>query len=514
MLIVAVGMTMLLIAAEVDLSVGASMAFTGCVAMDVMNRTGSFTLGVLAALAFAGAVGLVNGLVVTRLKINSLIATIATMMILQGGVFLYTREAVQNRHQLDAFTATGAGYLGPIPIPVIIAAAIFVAGYVAIRFMSFGRHLYAVGANEKAARLSGLRPANIKLAAFVFTGLFVGVTGLILGSLMNAGQPTAGRGFELTVIAAVVLGGTSLAGGRGTLFGTLLGVLLLKIIDNGIIVLRWNQDLQMVVPGVVIILASYLDIVRRKRRCAIATSPPRPLRGRQRTRWKCAASASSSLASSALDGVDLTLAPGKVHALMGENGAGKSTLIKILAGVYGRDAGTILIGGREASFATPRDAMQQRHQGGVPGDRADLRIHRRRECLPRRLSGDFMAARSTGRPSAPKRLPCSNASASTSIPPRAPATCRSASNRWSRLPARSPMKRASSSWTSRPRRSRRSEVALLFTVIRRLTALGIAVLYVTHKLDEVFEIADTVTVLRDGRHISTKPIGAAYAMTA
>lgn len=260
-LIVAVGMTMLLIAAEVDLSVGASLAFTGCVGMAAINRTNSVASG---ALAFAALVGLINGLVVTRLKINSLIATIATMMILQGGVFLYTREAMQNRHQLEAFLSIGAGYAGPFPIPVILAAVIFAVGYIALRYAIFSRYLYAVGANEKAARLSGLRAERLKLAAFILTGALVGVAGLILSSLMNAGQPTAGRGFELTVIAAVILGGTSPAGGRGTLFGTLLGVLLLKVIDNGIIILRWNQDLQMVVPGIVIILATYLDILRRK----------------------------------------------------------------------------------------------------------------------------------------------------------------------------------------------------------------------------------------------------------
>ena len=263
-LIVAVGMTMLVIAGEVDLSVGASSAFVGVVAMDVVNRTHNFTQGALAGLLFAASVGAFNGIIVTKLKINSLIATIATMMILQGGVFLYSREAVQNRHQLPAFSDLGAGYIGPLPVPVVLAMFIFAAGYIALRFTVFGRYVYAVGANEKAARLSGVRTEAIKVAAFVLTGLFVGVAGLILSSLMNAGQPTAGRGFELTVIAAVILGGTSLAGGRGTLIGTLLGVLLLKVIDNSIIILRWNQDLQMVVPGVVIILATYLDIWRRK----------------------------------------------------------------------------------------------------------------------------------------------------------------------------------------------------------------------------------------------------------
>ncbi|WP_394892371.1 ABC transporter permease [Mesorhizobium sp. AaZ16] len=262
-LIVAAGMTMLLIAAEVDLSVGASLAFSGCVAMDVTNKTGNVAMGALAGILFGGAVGLFNGIVVTRLKVNSLIATIATMMILQGGVFLFTREAVQNRHLQRGFTEISTGYIGPIPIPVIIAAAIIILAYVVLRHTTLGRYIYAVGANEKAARLSGLRPERLRLLVFVVTGLLTGLAGLILSSLMNTGQPTAGRGFELTVVAAVILGGTSLTGGRGTLIGTLLGVLVLKVIDNGIIILRWDQNLQMVVPGIVIVVATYLDLVRR-----------------------------------------------------------------------------------------------------------------------------------------------------------------------------------------------------------------------------------------------------------
>jgi ribose transport system permease protein len=263
-LIIAAGMTMLLIAAEVDLSVGASLAFSGVVAMDVTNKTGSVALGVAAAILFGGTVGLFNGLVVTRLRVNSLIATIATMMILQGGVYLYSREAVQNKHLQKAFTDISTGYLGPLPVPVIIAAGVVIVAYVVLRHTTAGRYIYATGANERAARLSGIRPERLKLIVFVITGLLTGLAGLILASLMNAGQPTAGRGFELTVVAAVILGGTSLTGGRGSLLGTLLGVLVLKVIDNGIIILRWDQDLQMVIPGIVIVLATYLDLVRKK----------------------------------------------------------------------------------------------------------------------------------------------------------------------------------------------------------------------------------------------------------
>jgi ribose transport system permease protein len=214
-LIVAVGMTMLLISGEVDLSVGASLAFAGCVAMSVTNQTGSFVAGASAGILFGGAVGVVNGLVVTRLRVNSLIATIATLMMLQGGVYLYTREAVQNGHQLPAFTKLSTGYVGPLPIPVILAIIICIAGAIVLRLTLFGRTIYASGANPVAARLSGIRPARVKLVLFVLTGLLTGLAGLILASLMNAGQPTAGRGFELTVVAAVILGGTSLTGGRG-----------------------------------------------------------------------------------------------------------------------------------------------------------------------------------------------------------------------------------------------------------------------------------------------------------
>ena len=157
-LIVACGMTLLLIAAEVDLSVGASLAFAGCVAMSVVNATDSVVLGAFAAVLFGGAVGLFNGLVVTRLKVNSLIATIATLMILQGGVFLYTREAVQNRHQILAFTEISTGYVGPIPIPVLMAAIVFVIAYVVLRHTIFGRRIYGVGANEAAATAFGRPP--------------------------------------------------------------------------------------------------------------------------------------------------------------------------------------------------------------------------------------------------------------------------------------------------------------------------------------------------------------------
>lgn len=262
-LIVGVGMTVLLISAEVDVSVGANLAFSSCVVMDVTNKTNSLTLGILAGIAFGGGVGLINAVVSTVFRVNSLIGTIAMMMMLQGGVYLFTREAVQNHHQLPLFQDVATGFVFGVPVPVIIAAVIAIAGWIALTRTKIGRLFLAVGANQSAARLSGYSPERIKFAAFVLTGALVGLASVVLASLLNAGQPTAGTGFELTVIAAVLLGGTSLMGGRGTILGTCLAVFILKIIDNGIILMRWNQDFQIIIPGIVLILALYMD--QRKR---------------------------------------------------------------------------------------------------------------------------------------------------------------------------------------------------------------------------------------------------------
>jgi len=270
--IAAIGMTMLLITGEVDLSIGSLVAFVGVVTMDVINKTHSVALGVCAGLGLGLLTGFINGVVRTKLKVNSLIGTIAMMMVLRGGVYIYRVAAVQNYHSLDAFFQIGNGYVGFLPIPILIMAVLYVAFLFLVTRTVIGRRLYASGGNATAARISGINVDWLKIATFMTASLLAAVAGVILVSRMNSGQPNSGQGFEISVVAGVILGGTGLGGGEGTLIGTLIGVFILKVINNGIILLGWNQDLQIVIAGAVLIVAVYLDNKRKAARARIITT--------------------------------------------------------------------------------------------------------------------------------------------------------------------------------------------------------------------------------------------------
>ncbi len=271
-IIAAIGMTMLLILGEVDLSIGALVAIVGVITMDVINKTHSVLAGVVAGLAVGAVTGLLNGVVRTKLRVNSLIGTIAMMMVLRGAVVIYRVAAVQNYHQIESFAMIGNGYIGFLPIPLLIMAVLYAVAYLVVTRTMMGRRLYATGGNATAARISGVNVDRLKIMTFMVCSTLAAVSAIILGSRMNSGQPNAGQGFEISVVAAVILGGTSLAGGEGTLVGTLLGVLILRVINNGIILLGWNQDLQIVVAGFVLIVAVYFDNMRKAARAQIITA--------------------------------------------------------------------------------------------------------------------------------------------------------------------------------------------------------------------------------------------------
>jgi ribose transport system permease protein len=269
-MITAIGMTLLLIGREVDLSVGSMQAFVGVLAMQALNATSNLWAGLAVAIFIGVIVGLVNAGLTLGLGINSFIVTLAMFSIIRGLAYTFTDAAVQNDHKLESFRAIGTGFIvqlpviGRIPWPVVITAAVFAIFAVLLTRTTLGRYIYAVGGNPRASALSGVRVDGIKTLCFVITSVLAALSAFILISRMNSGQNNAGFGFELQVIGAVLLGGASLAGGQGTLVGTLLAVLLLGTLNNGIVLLGINSSWQVAVNGLVILVAVFLDARRRR----------------------------------------------------------------------------------------------------------------------------------------------------------------------------------------------------------------------------------------------------------
>lgn len=264
-LIAAIGMTVLMLVGEVDLSIGSLMAFSSVIMVDVMNATQSIFPAVVVALAIGAGVGLFNAFIVTKFNIVSLIVTLGVMTSLRGFAYIYTNAiAVQNT--VPAFTTIGTGYIGPIPIPVVIAALVFAGCFFLLKYTTFGRYIYAGGDNKNAALASGINVSRIKMITFVMCSMLAVLSGIILTARVNSGQPNLATGFEFTVIAAVILGGTSLNGGQGTLIGTLVGVLILGVLDNGLVLNDVSSFWQDAVRGAVIVLAVIIDTKRTQKR--------------------------------------------------------------------------------------------------------------------------------------------------------------------------------------------------------------------------------------------------------
>jgi len=263
MVIAGIGMVLLLLLGEIDISVGSLQAAVGITTVTVLNATGSIILALLAALATGVVSGLLNGLVVTKGGVNSFIATLGTMAIIRG-IGMVVTKAVSIPVRVPEFAEIGAGQLFGIPVPVIISTALVVLFYFVLNHTIFGRQIYAIGGNSEAAKLAGLPVQKIKLQVFVLAGVLFALSAFILASRLDAGQPIAGQGFEMQVIAAVILGGVSMSGGNGTLSGALLGMLILGVIQNGLVLLNVSSFYHDIVRGAVIILAVYLDERRKK----------------------------------------------------------------------------------------------------------------------------------------------------------------------------------------------------------------------------------------------------------
>ena len=262
--VVAVGMTLVIISGGIDLSVGSNIALTGLL-MGIMMKNYSIPVlpTIIICILFSGFIGLVNGWLISFLNLPPFIATLGTMSIVRGAA--YTVTAGQPIYTFPkGFTAI-AGRIGGIPLwSILIMLAVILIGWYVLRYTRIGRFTYAVGGNENCARLSGINIRKVKCFVYMFSGLCCGVAALLLSSRLDSGLPTNADGQEMDAIAAVVIGGTSMSGGEGSMIGTLIGIFIIGIIANGLNLLGVQQGPQKMVKGLIIVIAVIIDVIRRK----------------------------------------------------------------------------------------------------------------------------------------------------------------------------------------------------------------------------------------------------------
>lgn len=260
--IIAMGMTFVILTAGIDLSVGSVLALAGAVCASLIAADVNLAVALFATIALGAGLGAASGTVVATFGVQPFIATLVGMTMFRGATLVYTDGrpiSTGNFDVADAFWAVGGGYVGPIPVPVLIMAGIFAACWWVLHQTRFGRYVYAVGGNEQVARLAGVSVATVKITVFALSGALSALAGIILTARLESAQPTAGIAYELDAIAAVVLGGTSLMGGRGRIVGTLIGALIIGVLNNALNILDVSSYYQMIAKGAVILAAVVLD---------------------------------------------------------------------------------------------------------------------------------------------------------------------------------------------------------------------------------------------------------------
>lgn len=258
--LIAFGMTFVILTGGIDLSVGAILALSSALTAGMIVSGLDPILAIIVGCLLGGIMGMVNGLMITKGKMAPFIATLATMTVFRGLTLVFTDgNPITGLGDNYLFQLFGRGYFLGIPVPAITMIITFALLYVVLHKTPFGRKTYAIGGNEKAAIISGIKVPNVKVMIYGLSGLLSALAGAILTSRLNSAQPTAGTSYELDAIAAVVLGGTSLSGGKGRIFGTLIGALIIGTLNNGLNLLGVSSFYQMVVKGIVIAIAVLLD---------------------------------------------------------------------------------------------------------------------------------------------------------------------------------------------------------------------------------------------------------------
>lgn len=264
--IAAIGETVVIISGGLDLSIASTMAAAGLLTARLLRSGVPIPSTILIVLVLGSIIGLINGILITRLRINSFITTLATMSIIRGVGYIFS-GGLSELIASQAFRNLGRGYIPIIKIPIPVVLLIFVCflGYMLLRYTKFGRYVYAIGGNETAVRLAGVDVDRWKLVIYMFCSTMCAFAGIVMAATAGSSFPNAAIGREMDIIAGVILGGTSLFGGEGTILGTFMGVMVLGTLTNGMILLNISSYWQQVVKGIILLLAVLIDAWRVRR---------------------------------------------------------------------------------------------------------------------------------------------------------------------------------------------------------------------------------------------------------
>lgn len=507
--LVAFAMTAVIITRGIDISVGSTLAFSGVAAGLVYTATGSAAVTLGAAIASGATIGLLNGLLIGFAGISPFIATLATMAFARG-LSLSLSGASSIAISDPVILYAGRETFGLLPVSVIIAAIILGLWWFVLQRTVYGRWIYAVGGNAEAARASLVPVALVRISVYLIVGATAGLGAILTVGRLGSAQPLAGTGLEFTAITAAIIGGTKLSGGQGSIWGTAIGAILLGVINTGLSFLQVPQIYIYYITGALILVAvlasqpeSVAALVKSMRRKAPS--------GAAAEAAAAAVSATHSIALSgigkafpgvkALDGVSFTVSSGEVVALAGENGAGKSTLVKCISGVYRPDEGRIIIDGKVVDFQSPTDAkgISVIHQhfslspdltvaenlfvGREPRNAFGFldrsRMRREARAIMDELSLDIdvdaeLRTLSVGRQQMVEIARAVLADA------------------WFMV-----MDEPTSALSNRERDQ-------LYALMEKLKERGAAILYISHKMEEIFNQCDRVVVLRDGKFVGER----------
>lgn len=530
LMIISLGVMFVIMMGNTDLSIGSQIALCGVIgALTVSQFPQNDALGAIAAIAATLGMGVLcgalNGFLIGVCKVSPFMTTLATMELFRGLSLVLCGDArVQSRNVI--YNALGQQKIGLFPVVGIILVLLIAAVWILLNRTSFGRKTFAVGGNAKAARIAGINPRLQTLGVYSFVGFMAGIAAIVTVGRTVSAQPLAGKNMEFEAITAVVLGGTSLSGGTGSVFGTVLGSLLVGTMTLGLSFLDISVSTNYLFKGGMILIAVLSDIISMQRSLRVAGREVREAaKSKERTQGVRQAVESAVQVRQhwnkvlelrniskvfpgvkALDDVSLTIKRGQVLALIGENGAGKSTLMKVLSGVYEKDAGEILVDGVPIEIKNPVDAQRlgiaviYQELSLIPEMPVYNNIFLGREKMhkgTRLFDTRYMKQRSI------ELLSKFGLNIQIGVVARK----YTVAQRQMMEIVRAVDSDATVVVMDEPTASiTNADKDKLFETIRELKAQGVAVVFISHRMEELFEIADEVAVMRDGKLVVTEPI--------